>query len=131
NDEPNETVSVALSNVTGGATLGTPSSATVTIVDDDAPPFVTPSTQNTNAQGSYGGGGSMQGAGLALLALLAIVRMRRTALVIACIGASVGVANAADVDDGVYVGVRGGIAKTRFSEGDLNRALAARGHSVV
>jgi hypothetical protein len=36
--EPSETFTVTLSGATGGATVGTPSSATVTITDDDTPP---------------------------------------------------------------------------------------------
>ncbi len=36
--EPNETFNVTLSGATGGATIGTPSSAVVTIIDDDVPP---------------------------------------------------------------------------------------------
>ena len=36
-DEPDETINYALTNATGGATIGMPSTAVQTIVDDDAP----------------------------------------------------------------------------------------------
>ena len=37
-DESTETVNLSLGNVTGGASIGTPSATTVNIADDDAPP---------------------------------------------------------------------------------------------
>jgi hypothetical protein len=110
-DEPNETVNLALSNATGGATLGAVASATVTIVDNDPPP-PGPSTQDVNARGSYGGGAM----GAWLLGLLV--------LLLPFVG------SAADKSSGWYVGLRGGVATSTLDAGDIERSLAARGHVV-
>jgi hypothetical protein len=112
-DEPNETVNLSLSNATGGATLGATTGATVTIVDNDPPP-PPPSTQNVSARGSYGGGA--MGWWMLLPALLALLR-----------GSS---SWAADDTAGWYVGVRGGVATSTLDDGDIERALATRGHVV-
>jgi hypothetical protein len=112
-DEPNETVNLSLSNATGGATLGATTGATVTIVDNDPPP-PPPSTQSVSARGSYGGGA--MGWWMLLPALLALLR-----------GSS---SWAADDSSGWYIGVRGGIATSTLDDGDIERALAARGHIV-
>jgi hypothetical protein len=69
-NEPDETLIVTLSNVTGGAALEGTNPLTVTIVNDDAPaPF----------GGDDGGGGAMNLGFLAALALFAL-RRRRTDL---------------------------------------------------
>ena len=39
-DEPDETINIALENPTGGAILGSPINAIVTILDNDAPPMI-------------------------------------------------------------------------------------------
>ena len=69
--EGNETFNVALSSATGGATLGTPSSAVVTIVDDDvALPVLNVSTTSltlpTSTQGTAGATTSFTVSGTAL-----------------------------------------------------------------
>jgi hypothetical protein len=135
-DEPNETVVVTIANPTGDATVGTPASATVTILDDDLPP-PGPSTQNVSARGSYGGGAM----GWWMVVLAALLVLRRSPAKagptpIARFTSIAGllvlpfVASAADDGAGWYIGVRGGVATSTLSEGDIERALAERGHEV-
>ncbi|WP_195758347.1 S8 family serine peptidase [Kangiella sp. HZ709] len=65
-DEVNETISITLTNVQG-ATLGSPTSATVTILDNDAAPTPPPSS------GGGGGGGSIGW----LISLVLLLRLRK------------------------------------------------------
>lgn len=73
-DEPDESFTVQLRNVSSGTELGA-GSATVTIVDDDA----APSAPNPSGGGGGGGGGGGEESLITLLLWAALVRMRRAA----------------------------------------------------
>ncbi len=155
-DEPNETVILSLANATGGATLGAPASATVTILDNDLPP-PGPATQSVSTRGSYGGGA--MGWWMLAPALLLLLSRRsgfspttRSRAKACCAGMRewrgrrmrwsarptaallllfLPIASwAADDDAGWYVGLRGGVATSTLDDSDIERALAARGHVV-
>lgn len=128
-DESSETVTVTLSNPTGGATLGATASTTVTIVDDDDPvmPPPPPPASNTQTRGSYGGGGFEW---CSLLVLAALALRRRLWLLVGGLVASVPIANAAEPVSGIYVGVRGGISQSSLDSGDIERRLVNAGFDM-
>jgi hypothetical protein len=139
-DEPNETVSVSLSNTTGGATLGV-ANATLTIVDDDVTtPPQPPTQQQTQARARYGG--SLDGVLLAMLFGLVGVtlygrhrarRRRHDDLKLhaglACLLLAA-FAPGARGSDGWYLGVRGGVGESTQQASDIEAALGALGHDV-
>ncbi len=137
-DEPNETVTLTLSNATGGAALGT-ATATVTIVDDDLPPVPPdPPTQPTQVKARYGG--AMDVVLLAMLTgLLGVTlygrhraRRRTTAAPLAVVLAGTMLAGPAPEAraDGWYAGMRVGVAESTQEASDVERALEALGHDV-
>ena len=137
-DESDESVTLSLSNATGGAAIGAANAATVTIVDNDvtAPP-TPPQAQSANVSGRYGG--ALDGVLIAmLLGLLAVTlygrhrALRRHSLqaipLLALTLASF--AGAARADDGWYLGARAGVAESTQDAGHLEAALGALGHDV-
>jgi hypothetical protein len=78
-DEPDETVALALSAPTGGATLGAATAATLTIADDDPTPA--PPAPPAPPPGGGGGGGGLDGVLLGVLAVMAAMRRRPRATV--------------------------------------------------
>jgi hypothetical protein len=142
--EGNETVNLTLSMPDGGAALGSPAMAVLTIVDNDSATPTPPPTTAVNGEGSAGGsGGSLV---LALLPLAALRRRRDLRRGLAAAGrrslASVLMvsalllpalpthADSTNSEDGPYVGLRTGVGYYLESEKKLDNALRARGHAV-
>jgi hypothetical protein len=135
-DEPDETVTVALANPTGGAALGSPASATVTIVDNDAPP-----TQTVSVEGKYGGG-SLQQRDLLVLALLVLAgvaarrrtrreSIRRALPSVVFAATSLPIIGQAADNPGWYVDVAAGQARSSLSAKEIERGLAALGYAAT
>ncbi len=136
-NEGNETVTVTLSAPSGGAALGTPPSAVVTIVDNDAP-----EQQTVTVEAKYGKGGGGSLGLLTLLALLLGAGLRMRAPEHRCatapraargvtwaamlLSASAAPAVAAD-EAGWFVGASAGVARSSLSGQDVASRLAAAG----
>ena len=121
--EGNENFTLTLSAPEGGAMIGTPSSISVTIVDNDS----------TELEGKSGGG-AFGGGLITLLGLAALLRRSGKAGIAALLALLPMFANAADgstaIDDSPrwYAGVRGGSSKFDISDEALSDKLAAAGY---
>jgi Calx-beta domain-containing protein/beta-propeller repeat-containing protein/OmpA family protein len=141
-DEADESITVTLTNASGGAAIGAANVATVTLLDNDAtpapPPPAPPQAQSGNVSGRYGG--ALDGVlAIMLFGLLAATWYgRRRALrrnealqavpLLALTLASF--AGAARADDAWYLGARAGVAESTLDAGKLEAALGALGHDV-
>jgi len=121
--EPDKTFSITLSSATG-ASLGSPTTATVTIVDDDPAPSAT-------TEGRLSGGGATGVHLLLPLLLLAMLRMRRRAFAPVAFAAAamlpLSPAQAADT----YFGVRAAASDSNVTSSELTANLQARGSNIT
>ncbi len=123
--ESNETFTLTLSNATG-ATAGTPTTVTVTIIDNDSPTV-------PGSDGKMTSGGAFGSVLLAVFAAGAALRRRlRSLLPLAAIAAALGLPGIASADTGDwYLGLRAGVAQASHDSAQLTRELRRRGNAVT
>ncbi|MDB5967555.1 MAG: hypothetical protein JWQ90_5 [Hydrocarboniphaga sp.] len=137
-DESDESFTLSLAGATG-ATLGTPATATITIIDDDAAPPPPPPPLTDVSGSAHAGGGALDVPLLAVLLILLSLRwmqhrLGRTAVLLSLCAALASAPVRADDESPdfshAYIGLRGGIGQYSLSDSELARSLNQRGHDV-